>query len=39
MYDYIHYRSPLGMLTVTAEGGTLTALVPAYDCKIVLFMV
>ena len=27
MYDYIHYRSPLGMLTVTAEGGTLTALV------------
>ena len=27
MYNYIRYRSPLGMLTVTAEGGTLTALV------------
>ena len=27
MYNYIRYCSPLGMLTVTAEGGTLTALV------------
>ena len=27
MYDYIRYCSPLGMLTVTAEGGALTALV------------
>ena len=27
MYDYIRYCSPLGVLTVTAEGGTLTALV------------
>lgn len=27
MYDYIRYSSPLGMLTVAAEGGVLTALV------------
>ena len=27
MYDYIRYQSPLGMLTVTAEGNSLTALV------------
>ena len=27
MYDYIRYRSPLGLLTITAEGGQLTALV------------
>ena len=27
MYDFIRYCSPLGMLTVTAEGGALTALV------------
>ena len=27
MYNYIRYCSPLGMLTVTAEGDTLTALV------------
>ena len=27
MYNYTRYRSPLGMLTVTAEGDTLTALV------------
>ena len=27
MYNYIRYCSPLGMLTVTAEGGALTALV------------
>ena len=27
MCDYIRYSSPLGMLTVTAEGGALTALV------------
>ena len=27
MYDYIRYRSPLGMLTVAAEGEALTALV------------
>ena len=27
MFDYIRYRSPLGMLTVAAEGETLTALV------------
>lgn len=27
MYDYIRYRSPLGMLTLAAEGGALTALV------------
>ena len=27
MYNYIRYFSPLGMLTVTAEGGALTALV------------
>ena len=29
MYDYIRYCSPLGILTVTAEGGALTALVIA----------
>jgi len=27
MYNYIRYCSPLGMLTVAAEGGALTALV------------
>ena len=27
MYDYIRYSSPLGMLTVAAENGALTALV------------
>ena len=27
MYDYIHYDSPLGMLTVAAEGNALIALV------------
>ena len=27
MYDYIRYSSPLGMLTVAAEDGALTALV------------
>ena len=27
MYDYIRYRSPLGMLTVAAEGEALTAVV------------
>lgn len=27
MYDYIRYISPLGMLTITAEGEALTALV------------
>ena len=27
MYDYIRYRSPLGMLIVAAKGETLTALV------------
>ena len=27
MYDYIRYASPLGMLTVAAEGDALTALV------------
>ena len=27
MYDYIRYSSPLGMLTVAAEGDALTALV------------
>ena len=27
MYDYIRYCSPLGILTVTAESGALTALV------------
>ena len=27
MYDYIRYSSPLGMLTVAAEGGAVTALV------------
>jgi len=27
MYDYIRYNSPLGMLTVAAENGALTALV------------
>ena len=27
MYDYIHYDSPLGMLTVAAEGDALIALV------------
>ena len=27
MYDYIRYASPLGMLTVAAEGAALTALV------------
>ena len=27
MYDFMHYASPLGMLTVAAEGDVLTALV------------
>ena len=27
MYDYIHYASPIGMLTITAENDQLTALV------------
>lgn len=27
MFDYIRYASPLGMLTITEEGGKLTALV------------
>ena len=27
MYDYLHYASPLGRLTIAAEDGALTALV------------
>ena len=27
MYHYIHYASPVGMLTITAENNKLTALV------------